>query len=49
MEELSCKERHKKLYEKDIKFIAAQFPAESVLSLVSSSPPFRVTYFLTGP
>ena len=30
MEKLSCKGRHRKLLEKDVKFIAAQFPATSV-------------------
>ena len=30
MEKLSCKERHKKLLEKYIKFIAVKFPATSV-------------------
>ena len=41
MEKLSCKERHKKLLEKYIKFIAAQFPATSVFVTCQLLCPFQ--------
>ena len=49
MEKLTCKERHKALQEKYIKFIAAQIPATSAFVTCSSSSSLGVTYFFTGP
>ena len=48
MEKLSCKERHKKLLEKYIKFIAVQFPATSVFVTCQPLSPFQSDILFDG-